>query len=178
MDQEHPQTQPQYVQQLYLGMADFKPYYYLSKASIGQIMICFQNILSVIPKSEYESKLYSVIIPEINQLVQQYNNMLVFKNYPEMLVRYYSLLTKLPSNISIYKEEHNYIQLKNPKIGALIKAAKQRLYFVITREVPDIYKINSSLSNEFNNLKDDCQKFYESMINFEKIFIQAVRNAK
>ncbi len=166
------------VQQLCLGMVDFKPNYYLSKASIGQIMVCFQNVLSVKSKSNYETRLYSAILPEINKLVQQYNGMLTFKNYPEMIVRYYNLLNKLPPNVTVYKEEHGTIQMKNPKIGALIKAAKQRLQFIITREMPDIYRINSELSKEFNNLKSDCQNLYDNMVQFEELFVKAVRSAK
>ncbi|AYV76893.1 MAG: hypothetical protein Barrevirus3_13 [Barrevirus sp.] len=166
------------VQQLYLAMVDLKPHYCLAKSSIGQIVFSLQNILSVVPKSDYEKKLYVVIIPEIKKLLDQYNSMLIVQSYPAMLVRYYNLLVGLPSKVSIFNEEHGRIKMKNPKLGSLIKAGKQRLSFIISRKTPDIYLINTVLADEFTKLQADCQLFYDNLLNFEKIFVKAVREAK
>ena len=156
--------------QMHLGMVDFKLHYVLSKASIGQIMVCFQNVLKIKPKNQYEEKLYAIIIPEITKLVDQYNEMLFVESYSEMIVRYYNLLINLPIGTSINDEEHGKIKMKNPKIGFLIQAAKQRLRFLLDREIPEIYKINNSLLDEFNILRDDVTVFYNNMVRFEKIF--------
>ena len=166
------------VQPLYLGMVEYKPHYVLAKASIGQIMISFKNTLNVKPKNEYEENLYSVIIPEIKSLLQQYEEILQVKTYYEMVVVYYNLLVKLPEKTIVYNEEHGRTKMKNPKIGFLIKASKQRLHFIITRETPNIYKDNAELSTEFEKLRRQCRLLYDNIAKFEKTFAVAVRKSK
>jgi len=166
------------VQPLFLGMVEYKPHYVLAKASIGQIMISFQNILNVKPKNEYEENLYSIIIPEIKKLIEQYEQILQVKTYSEMVVVYYNLLVKLPEKTIVYNEEHGRTKMKNPKIGSLIKASKQRLHFIITRETPNIYKDNSELSTEFEKLRRQCRLLYDNIVKFEKIFAGSVKKSK
>ena len=145
--------------QLNLKMVDHKPYYILAHASIGQIMVSFQNILSVKSKNEYEEKLYAILIPEIKKLVNEYNEMLSFTNHNEMQVRYYNLITNFPKAVSIYEKEHSKVTMGNPKIGALIKAIKQRLDFIITREIPELYKLNENLLKKCIYLVIICPMF-------------------
>jgi len=160
---------------LNLQMVNYKPYFILAHASIGQIIVCFQNIMGCQAKNVYEEKLYAIIMPEIQILLDEYNEMLSSNSYEEMQVKYYNLLIDLPKGVSINQKEHSKIKMNNVKIGSLIQATKQRLEFIITRPTPTIYQYNENLLKEFNKLQNDSKLFLDSIINFEHVFVNAIR---
>lgn len=163
--------------QLTLDRVRWNRNYTLSRASIGQIMKSFNNILSVHPKNIYEETLYKHLKPEVQKLVDSYNQLLLCKDAYNFNVRYYNLIVNMPKDVSIYNQEHGQIRLGNPKIGALIKASKQRIDFITDREVPSICKQDQNIHIEFVKLQQDMIKFKETLINFEKQFVQAIDKA-
>lgn len=166
------------IPKLSIEMVEFKMTHYLAKASIGQIMFCFQRILNTQPKNDFEKNLYDNLFPQIKKLLEEYEKMLEGTSNSKILVRYHNLIAKLPPGTIIYQGEHGRIKMRNPKIGALIMAIKQRLQFIMSRDIPEIYKNNEELLKEFNDLKADCIVFYGSICTFEKKFTFAVRKTK
>ena len=163
--------------QLSLDSVKWNRNYSLSRASIGQIMRSFNNILSVNPKNIYEETLYKHLKPEVQKLMDDYNQLLLCDNAYNFNVRYYNLIVNMPKDVSIYNQEHGNIRLGNPKIGALIKASKQRIDFIINREIPYICKQDQNIHIEFIKLQQDMIKFKETLINFEKQFVLAIDKA-
>lgn len=163
---------------LRLDMVDWKPSYVLSKASLGQIMQCFNNIKNLIPKNLYERTLYSILKKIGEKLTEDYESTLISESKEEYSVKYHNLIVKLPLNVSINEEAHGNIKLKNASIGKLILASKQRIDFILKREPPLIYINNSSLLNQFEKMKKLLQEFYEKLIIFEEDFVLAIDEAK
>jgi len=149
----------------------------LSRASIGQIMVSFQNILKVRPKNTYESILYDQLIPATQKLINKYSIILSYQNKNEYNVKYYNLIVNLPNNISINDEEHGQIKLGHAKVGALIHALKQRIEFIIRRDMPELYKQDINLCDEFTKLQKNMIEFKQSVIEFENEFVQAINSA-
>ena len=147
---------------LSLTMVDWKSYYVLSKASIGQIMVCFSKILNVMPKNVYEIKLYEKLKPATEKLLNEFNKLLIYNDAKDKDIRYYNLIVNLPKNISINDAENGLVILKSAKIGLLIKAIKQRISFIIEREIPERYLTDQELLQGFNNLRSN-------MVNYVKI---------
>lgn len=155
----------------------WKHYFKLSQASLGQIIISFCNILKVQPKNQYEINLYENLKPLVHQLVNNYNTILVYTNKNEHDIKYYNLIVNLPKTVSINEEQHGQIILGHAKIGCLIQAAKQRIEFIIGRDIPDVYKQDQNLSELFLQLQKDMRKFKDDMIEFEKAFVLAINLA-
>lgn len=161
---------------LHLSQVIWRPNFVLSTASIGQIIISFNNVLKVNPKNQYEITLYQHLKPEIKKLVDEYNNILKCTNLKEQQVKYYNLIVPLPFGVNVY-DEHSEIMLRNAKIGALIKAAKQRIQFIQDRETPVIYVNDPETLQEFINMKLQIKEFSNSLNQFEKTFVFAINEA-
>lgn len=159
---------------LTLDLVEWKPYYSLSKSSVGQIMYSFQRILNVIPKNIYEETLYEILKPLIENLVNEYCKILLCSSIVENNVKYYNLIGKMPTNVSICESEHGMIKLKKPKIGKMISALKQRISFILKREIPTLYLQNDEYLKEFNNMRIEIKNFEEIVNNFEQEFIEAI----
>ena len=149
----------------------------LSSASIGQIMCCFNNILTLKAKKVYEEKLYEYLKPNIQILLNEFNGILYCDDQAEMDVKYYNLIFHLPKNVSIFPEEHGKIKLGKPKIGALIKAMKQRIEFILERETPKMYLSNQEMLNGFLKMKTELRDFLSIVRKFEQDFIWTVNEA-
>jgi hypothetical protein len=162
---------------LSLNMVDWKANYVLSKASIGQIMVCFSNILKVIPKNVYEIKLYEKLKPAIEKLLSEFNKMLMYKEVKDRDVKFYNLIVNMPNNVSINDVEAGSIVLKSAKIGALIKAMKQRINFIKDREFPQRYLEDQELLQEFHNLRMVINNYLNAVNDFESEFISAIDGA-
>lgn len=156
---------------LSLDQVDWKPSYNLAQASIGQIMVCFSKILDLTPKTTYEAKFYSHLKPSVRGLIDRFECMLLCSSEEEKQVKVYNLLITLPSGVTIYEEEHGNMKLARPKIGALIKAAKQRLEFIQKRPLPYIYVEEMALFREYIKMKDELIHFNEDLHNFETDFV-------
>lgn len=162
---------------LSLGSVDWKPNYVLSRASIGQIMVCFSKILYVVPKNIYEDKLYEKLKPLTEHLLNDFKNLLTYTGDKDRDVKFYNLLINMPINVSVNDREDGLIKLKYAKIGSLIKAAKQRIKFIIERDAPERYLGDQELLQEFNNLKSRIKNFLDTMNDYEAEFINAIDSA-
>ncbi len=162
---------------LNLSQVMWKPHFILSGASISQIITSFSNILRVNPKNQYEITLYRHLKPAIVKLVNAYNNILKCNTLKEQQVKYYNLIVSMPFGVSVYDEEHGVIMLRNAKIGALVKAAKQRLMFIQERDIPMIYTNDPEILREFNNMKSQIGNFNIILNQFEKDFVFAINEA-
>lgn len=164
-------------QPITLDMVKWDSRFKLSRASIGQIMKSFMNILNTKEKNVYEETLYKIIKPEIKLMLDHYNKLLEYHNIFDFNVKYYNLIVNMPGNVSVQEEDHGKVFLGNPKIGKLIQAAKQRTEFIINREVPMVCKSDPGIHIEFVKLQQNMVEFRETIINFEKKFIQAIDKA-
>lgn len=162
---------------LTLNLVPWKPTFILSKSSIGQIMLSFSNILRVKPKNKYETTLYKYLKPAVETLVNAYSDMLKCSNVKEQQVKYYNLINVMPLGVTIFPETHDLIMMKNAKIGELIKAAKQRLNFILERDTPVIYVNDEEALEEFNNMKLQINNFIVILDNFEKEFMASINKA-
>lgn len=161
-----------------LDQVNWNSNYILSKASLGQIMVSFRNILKVNPKNLYETTLYGNLKPAIKSLLDVYCNILNCKNLKEYNVKYYNLIGNMPSSVSELHDEHGCIRMKNAKISALIKASKQRTDFIIQRETPLMYLDDSEYLIEFTNMKMQLANiFVKQLLEFETDFIFAIDEA-
>jgi hypothetical protein len=149
----------------------------LSRASIGQIMVSFKNILRAQPRNLYQTILYTRLKPAVEALVNAYCEIIRCVNSKEQQIKYFNLIVGLPHNTIIFPGEHNFIFLRNPNIGALIKAIKQRITFILERDIPIIYRNDSTLNDEFLNLRRQIQNFKLDVLTFEEEFIIAVDEA-
>jgi len=159
---------------LNLDQVNWKPNYILSKASIAQIVVSLKNILRVNPKNKYETTLYDRLKPAVNNVLCTYNEILKCNSLKEQNVKYYNLIVPLPHNVAVYPEEHGSVQMKNARIGALIKAAKQRIEFMNDRETPAIYIADEELVREFTNMKLRMKELSLVLTEFETNFLLAI----
>jgi hypothetical protein len=162
---------------LSINQINWNPNYILSKASIGQIIVSFKNILKVREKNNYEHKLYSRLKPAVQYLIDKYSDILICNSLKEYQVKYYNLIVNMPNHVSIYPDEHNMIYMRNAKIGQLIKAAKQRIRFIIYRDTPEIYLNDEETKNEWENLKIQMDNFYNEIFHFENEFLISIDEA-
>lgn len=160
-----------------LKLVNWNGNYSLSKASIGQIMVCFNRILSVQPKKLYEQILYENIKPEIIGLLNRYCDILVCDTQDEFDVKYHNLIKNLPRNVEIYPEMHKKVQLWKPRIGALIFALKQRVEFICKRDTPMIYLKNQQFMKQFTKMRFQLTDFLEYLRDFEQSFMIAIDQA-
>ena len=166
---------------LSLDSVVFKGYHKLSKASIGQIMVAFRNVLRVKPRTgnEYEEALYAKLKPAVSEFVNAYCEILKCNNDIENVVKHHNLIINMPIAVSIFKDEHGEINIGKPKIGALIKACKQRIRFIIEREPPQMYidDENKGFLLEFKKMQSQLKNFENDLLLFESEFICAVDDA-
>ena len=165
---------------LTLNLVDWKPHYILARASLGQIMVSLNKISKVKAKNMYEKILYNklkILIEELMNGEYGYNKLLQCENINEKNVKFYNLVVNMPSNISIFNEDHGHMKLRNAKIGQLIKASKQRIEYILKRDIPELYQNNEKLLNEFNKMKIDLDNFKNLLEDFEENFVEAIDDA-
>lgn len=162
--------------ELNLNMVNWRPNYILAMASIGQIMVSFSKIKNLVPKNSYESVLYIKLNKNISILLEKYNDLLKYNSNAEREVKYYNLIVDLPKNTFI--DDKDNIYLKNARIGKLVNASKQRINFILNRDIPFRYKNNVLYENAFVQMRDELKEFYETLINFEKDFVISIDEAK
>jgi len=165
------------INSLDLSLIDWKPYYRLCYSSLGQIMVSFTKVLNVTPKNNYEITLYGILKPALTDLIDSYKQLLHFESENEKNVKFHNLIVGLPYGVSVLENEHGDMFMGRAKIGQLIRASKQRIEFMLTREAPMIYKKNLELFDSFINLRNEINKFRDDMNSFEIEFIDAIDEA-
>lgn len=165
-----------------LESVNWQPHYRLSKASIGQIMITFESILKKMKaKTElniYEQTLNSRVIPKMESIVDQFKKILSNSdNDFKKQVIFYNLIVDLPKGVMIDNDKHGKIFLKHANIGGLLEAARQRLSFILEREIPEIYKTDPNLDAAFYCLRVELAIFLNEVIDFEDYFMESIKLA-
>lgn len=162
--------------ELSLDLVNWKPNYILAMASIGQIMVSFSKIKNLVPKNTYEIILYEKLNKIVHTLLIKYNNLLKYNSNVEREVKYYNLIVDLPKNTFI--DDNDNIYLKNAKIGKLVNASKQRINFILNRDIPMRYKKDILYEDAFIKMRDELKEFLNTMNDFEKDFVNSIDEAK
>ena len=157
----------------------YEKYYKLCSAGIGQIIRAIHEKQIHNIDNEHKKKL-SLFFEENNQaLIDSFIKIyLNTENEYDKQIRKYNLMNgKLPRKIKINEEKHN-IKIGRAKMGQLIKALKQRINFIIEREIPEYYKnkeenINYMLG--FKKLQQDMKEFLNEILIFESNYILLFR---
>lgn len=151
----------------------WEPYFVLSKASAGQIiytLIYIRDNIQDIQVSELLTK-----------FIAKYENLLNSDNEIYRNVLYFNLLVNLPRSINVDDHLYGSIKLSKAKIGVLIKCLKQRVQFIINREIPIPKYIEFDIedySKEFLHLQDSMKNYYSDILEFEKEFVTLVRSRR
>lgn len=154
---------------------DYKPYYNLSKGSLGQIITAISLIkIKKNEKNEYEKILdrwFNTAIPLfINKFIELFNN---YQTTTEYEVKWYNLAGNLPKSVVINSEKHNK-KLSKANIGNLHEALIQRIDFIIERDMPEPYKGNNELESYFNNLREQIKLFRNEANMFNESFVKII----
>jgi hypothetical protein len=163
---------------LTLDSVDYRRSYVLSKSSIGQIMKAMSVTTTRLnnPKNNYEQILFPGIKNLLNDLIKEYNTLLIFSDEPEHSVKKINLIGNLPKPLSLLEQEHR-IQLHTANIGNLIKACYQRIDFILNRDVPVFYKENQNYLPAFNKMQNELRTFKEKVREFENNFKNLIDQA-
>lgn len=145
----------------------WEPYFILSKASLGQIMYTLYHIKNNINNLEIQNLL--------STLVTKFENILISDNQLEKNVLYFNLIVNLPYSININNHLHNRIRLSKARIGILIKCLKQRVQFIIDREIPVPKYMDPTYLPEFpekfTKLQNIMKGFLVDIVEFEQQFV-------
>lgn len=167
---------------LTLENVDWKGYYVVSRASIGQIMRTFQNVKEYAERQKntvkpYEKELNNGLIILLPTLLTNFRNMLYFQNDIEKDIIYFNMLVNMPYDVSIDNEKYGRINLSRANIGSLIKAAKQRVNFILSRETPNRYKESVEQIAVFESMKLKLKEFVSDIDDFEQDFLNVIDKA-
>ena len=165
---------------LHLDLVDFSKYYILSRASLGQIMTSFANINFTfsIKNNIYQNVLYQLLNIIIPDLICSYYKLLKCNSFIEKEVKFYHLIVNIPHNLEIVLNNHNIVNLGKPKIGELITAIKQRIDYILNKQIPILYNGKQSHIEEYNKLLIQLKGFKDNLLKFEKCFIDAISKAR
>ncbi len=172
---------------LSLDNVDWKGHYVLAKASIGQIIRTLQNVKlhaekkksSVKPSGikPYEMTLNEGLCDIISDLLDTYEKMLCFQSDIERDIAFFNIIVNLPKDIVINAEKHGQIYLNRANIGNLIQAMRQRVDFILNRDIPDRYTDDPEQLTVFNSLKEKLLNFKNDIDTFEQDFIDIIDKA-
>jgi len=146
----------------------------LCESSFGEIMQAFSQI--TIKKRElkaYEYFLKSWFQVSIPNIVNEYLELLEYKTKKQWAVNYFNLIGPLPPQLYINEEEHNMI-LKKSNLGNLLKALKNRIHFMLNRDIPPMYLHDCEYLEHFNDIRSKLKMFDQNIDNFEKEFVKAI----
>jgi len=162
-----------------LDKVQYNRKYELHRASIGQIMVSFKLIATnpFHPKNTYQQVFGDLTSAAATKLVEAYEKILVCENDKEKNVKFFNLIVNLPKNITIDEEHHANMHLGSSSIGSLLDALKQRIDFIVKREVPDKCKADDDLQKYFIQMQREIDEFYDDVDDFEAEFVTIVDKA-
>ena len=167
---------------LSLDNVDWKGHYVLARASIGQIIRTLQNVKIHAEKKKssvkpYEMTLNVGLCDIISDLLDNYEKMLCFESDIERDIAFFNIIVNLPKDIVINAEKHGQIYLNRANIGNLIQAMRQRVDFILNRDIPDRYTDDPEQLTVFNSLKEKLLNFKNDIDTFEQDFIDIIDKA-
>ncbi len=146
----------------------------VTRASIAQLVKRLSTSKITNPKNKYQESLNIFFESENSKLADRYNEILQCSSYDEMVVKEYNLLGDLPGKMEITEpciQKSN--TLSKASIGDMINALRQRIQFIINREIPLYYVINESYKTEFNNMQQQITEFENAVDEYEENWIEA-----
>lgn len=155
---------------------DWKPYYNLSKASLGQIVQTLSKI-KFSRRNVYEKALAEELEIIIPNFISSFDAMLDCVTKEEIDVYKVNLLGNLPKSVMINPEDHAGILLHRAPIGQIISALKQRVEFILERDTPVMYDENKTYLEAFEEMKNKLKNFNEEILQFESKFCEAIKKA-
>jgi len=165
------------VDNLSLDMVTINHRYRLDRASIGQIMKRISNLGIKNPKNEYQKTLDGFFSTEVPKLVNSYNELLKCSSQEEHVVKEFNLLGELPRKMSLDTEIKKSSFLFKASMGDMFAALKQRIKFIVDREIPKFYETNEKYKEEFINMQKQISEFRSSVDEFENNFVDTIDKA-
>ena len=148
--------------------------YLLEKASVGQIMKRLSNLAIKDPKNIYQETLNEYFKTAVPKLVNAYNEMLKSSTYEEYVVKDYNLLGNLPRKMSLDTSIKKNPNLYQASVGDMLKALRQRVDFIATREVPKFYEKNPMYMESFKNMQKQILELIPHVDEFENGFTNTI----
>ena len=167
------------VYNLSLDQVELKNWFKLNRSSLGQLLGQLQKVDIKNPNNEYKISFKAWIknSGDIQELVSAYNNILRSNSKIEYNVKKVNLLGNLPKDI-IVNTSHNDTNLNKSRIGDIIRASKQRIIYMITRELPERYMDDKKERIEFRKIQFQMVWFLLVMIKFECKFVTTNKKCK
>ena len=156
---------------------DCEVWYKLCTCSLGQIIKSLKITKERLSEKEEKTKIDSWLIMHITYLIGHYNQLIEKGEESGSKVRFNILTSRLPRDVRIEPDTCN-IEIRNAKIGMLIKQMLQRINFIINREVPNKYITSDGDKHEFETLQQDLIKFKIKVNQFKKGFVSVVKDAR
>lgn len=151
--------------------------YFLTKASIGQIMKRISNLEIKNPKNKYQILLNEYFKSAVPKFIGEYNNLLKCSSNEEYLVKDYNLLGNLPKNMILNTSIKKNSNLYQASIGDMMTAIRQRIEFITKRDTPKFYENNQLFADAFKKMQREVRDFLVHVDEFEQGFIKTIDSA-
>lgn len=162
----------------------YNPDYRLSSSTLWQIVRGIVEIKKNLtePKNDYQKTMYPLLIELINNIEMGFKQLLTYENEDEKEVIEYHLGVrgKLPQQIKM--SFHHKIKIGNSNFDPLIKAAKQRINFILSRRIPPHYSADENIEKllAFNKFRLNVQifdKIFDSVTQDWAVIVKNTRDA-
>lgn len=160
----------------------YNPDYRLSSSTLWQIIRGIVEIKKNLtePKNDYQKTMYPLLIELINNIETGFNQLLIYENEDEKEVIEYHLgiRGKLPQQIKM--AFHHKIKIGNSNFDPLVKAAKQRIQFILSRRIPPHYSNDENTEKflAFNKLRLNVQIFSKIFDSVTQDWAVIVKNTR
>lgn len=173
----------EYQDDISLDMIRIEKYYRVSKSSLPQLLVRLKMVNIDNPKNSYEFMFNKLYRQRVQIVINEYNKVLKYRTSVEYYIKVYNLFGRLPKNIIIETFMKGSDKLFQSRVGDLITAIKQRIEFIIDRNVPQVYYLwdyNEELNyvEEFNKMQNELTKFWYTIDKFEKDFKEIIYVSK
>ena len=145
----------------------------VNRASIAQLVKRLSTSRIKNPKNIYQESLNEFFDAQNPKLAKAYNDILNCSNYEEYVVKEYNLLGDLPGKMAIDTSIQKSNLLFKAAVGDMINALKQRVKFIIEREIPVYYNSNEQFKKEFINMQEQIAEFSYEVNEYEENWIKA-----
>ena len=157
--------------------------YRLSSSSLWQIVRGMTEIKKKLtePKNDYQKLMYPSLVKLIDNIENGFKQLLFYKNEDEKEVIEYHLGVKgkLPQQVKM--SFHHKIKIGNSNFDPLVKAARQRINFILSRRIPPHYSEDEHTEKmlAFNRFRLNVQifsKIFDSVIQEWNFIVKDTRD--
>ncbi len=165
------------IYELDVGMVELKKWHKLDRASLGQIMRRMMDVQIKNPKNSYEIVLDEFFRSKTSELVNAYNKILECWSFEEYEVKLYNLIGKLPPGLKIEIPIRKTNLLSRASMGDMVVAIKQRINFILTRDLPVMYTFRPEYKDAFLKMQTELSEFLEKVEIYEEEFQDVIDKA-